>query len=67
MDEETGQLKIVKQKINEKSVPPSVDILKMIYLHMAEEKVDYNKMSDEDLENEKQRLLKELKEKESGC
>lgn len=67
IDEETGKLKIVKQKVNEKSVPPNVDILKFVYQHFVEETVDYNKLSDEELEDEKQRLLKELKENNGDC
>lgn len=63
LDEETGKMKIVKQKINEKSLPPNVDLLKLIYPHLMEKKKDYNALSDEELESEKQRLLKELKEK----
>lgn len=65
LDEETGKMKIVKQKINEKSLPPNIDILKLIYQHLVEEKTDYEQLSDKDLEKEKQRLLKELKENES--
>ena len=64
VDDETGELKLLKQKVNEKSIPPNVDIIKLIYQHYAEEKVDYNKFTDEDLEKEKQRLLKQLKENE---
>ena len=66
IDEETGKLKIVKQKVSEKNLPPNVDLLKLIYPHLVEEKLDYNKLSDEELEKEKQRLLKELKESESA-
>lgn len=55
----------MKQKINEKTLPPNVDLLKLIYPHLIENKTDYEKLSDEDLEQEKQRLLKELKESES--
>lgn len=65
MDEDSGKLKVLKQKISEKSLPPNVDIIKLVYQHYAEEKTDYNKLSDEDLEKEKQRLLKQLKESES--
>lgn len=65
VDEETGKLKIVKQKINEKNLPPNIDILKLIYQHLVEDKTDYESYTDEELEKEKQRLLKELKEKES--
>lgn len=66
MDEETGNLKIIKQKINEKTIPPNADIIKLIYQHYAEEKVDYEKLTDEELEREKQRLILELKEKENA-
>jgi len=65
VDDETGNLKIVKQKVSEKNLPPNVDLLKLIYPHLIEEKTDYNKLTDEELEEEKQRLLKELKETES--
>ena len=56
---------MVKQKINEKNVPPNVDLLKIIYPHLREEKTDYESLTDEELEKEKQRLLKELKESKS--
>lgn len=65
IDDESGKLKIVKQKISEKSLPPNVDLLKLIYPFVMDEKIDYNKLTDEELEQEKQRLLKQLKEKES--
>lgn len=65
LDEETNQLKMVKQKVQEKTLPPNNDIIKLIYQNIVEEKVDYNKLTDEELEKEKQRLLKELKESES--
>ena len=64
VDEETGKLKILKQKVNEKTIPPNTDIIKLIYQHYTEQKLDFNKLSDEDLEKEKNRLLKELKELE---
>ena len=65
MDEESGKLKIVKQKVNEKSLPPNIDLLKLVYQHFTEDKVDYNNLSDEELEKEKQRLLRLLEEKEN--
>ena len=67
LDEETNQLKVVKQKVQEKNLPPNSDIIKLVYQHVVESKVDYNRLTDEELENEKQRLLKELKEKENAC
>ena len=65
LDEDTGKMKVVKQKINEKSLPPNVDLLKLIYPHLVEEKTNYESLTDEELEKEKQRLLKELKESEN--
>ncbi len=65
IDEESGKLKIVKQKISEKNLPPNIDLLKLMYPYIIEDKIDYNKLTDEELEEEKQRLLKQLKEKES--
>ena len=55
---------MVKQKVQEKSLPPNIDIIKLIYAHMVENKQDYNKLTDEELEAEKQRLLKELRREE---
>ena len=63
LDEETGKMKVVKQKVNEKSLPPNIDLLKLICPYLIEKKKDYDSLSDEELEKEKQRLLKELKEK----
>ena len=64
LDDETGKMKIVKQKVNEKSLPPNVDLLKLIYPHLVEKKKDYDSLTDDELEKEKQRLLRELKEKD---
>ena len=65
VDEETGQMKAVKQKINEKTIPPNVDLLKLLYSNSKQHEDDYEKMTDEELEKEKMRLIKELKEKEN--
>ena len=65
LDEETGKLKVTKKKVSEKNLPPNVDLLKLIYPTMVEKKVDYHSLSDEELEKEKQRLLKQLKESEN--
>lgn len=51
--------------MSEKTLPPNVDLLKIIYPQYYQSKIDYNKLTDEELEMEKQRLLKELKESES--
>ena len=65
-DEETNKMKLVKKKVNEKTLPPNTDIIKLIY-QQANIKEDLDKLSDEELEQEKQRLLKQLKEEENGC
>ncbi len=65
LDSETNEMKLVKKKVNEKSLPPNIDLIKIILQQIKEEddkKYDYDKMSDEELEQERQRLLKELKE-----
>ena len=62
--DDDGKLKIVKQKVQEKSLPPNIDIIKLVYQHLVDNKEDYNKLTDEELEEEKQRLLKELRREE---
>ncbi len=65
LDSETNEMKLVKKKVNEKSLPPNIDLIKIILQQIKEDddkKYDYDKMSDEELEQERQRLLKELKE-----
>lgn len=67
MDEETGKLKVLKQKVNEKNVPPNTDIIKLVYQHYTNaQQVDYNKLTDKELEKEKQRLLQQLKGEENA-
>lgn len=61
-------MKLVKKKVNEKSLPPNIDLIKLIFQQIKEEdekRYDYDKMSDEELEKERQRLLLELKEMKS--
>lgn len=65
LDDETGKMKMVKQKVQEKTLPPNVDLMKVVYQQIVEPKSGYDDMSDEELEKEKQRLLKELKESEN--
>lgn len=65
VDEETGKLRIAKQKVQEKVLPPNIDLLKILCQQIEKPKEDYNSLTDEDLEKEKNRLLKLLKEEES--
>jgi len=59
-DDDTGEMKISKQKVIEKNIPPNIDIIKMIYQQMMT-KQDYDSMSDEDLLAERKRLLEKLR------
>ena len=56
---EDGELKLVKRKETKKDIPPD---LKAVRLLMEDK--DYTVLSDEELEEEKQKLLKRLKEEE---
>ena len=56
---EDGELKLVKRKETKKDIPPD---LKAVRLLMDDK--DYSALSDEELEAEKQKLLKRLKEEE---
>lgn len=68
MDSETNEMKLVKKKVNEKSLPPNADLIKIIFQQIRDEQnkeLDYDKLTDEELEKERVRLLKELKEMEN--
>lgn len=56
---EDGELKLVKRKETKKDIPPDLKAVKLLM-----ESKDYSVLSDEELEAEKQRLLKQLKEEE---
>ena len=52
-------IKLIKQKVTKKTVPPDVSALKML---MEENDVDYTMLSDEELIKERERLIGLLKE-----
>ena len=56
---------VVKKKVTSKHYPPDITALKA-YLELISDGEGYEKMSDEELERERQRLLKELEEKRNG-
>lgn len=66
VDEETNELKISKQKVSEKTIPPNVDIIKLIYQYHFNKDTNYDALTDEELEKEKSRLLSQLKEENNG-
>ena len=55
--EEDGELKLVKRKKTKKDVPPD---LKAVQLLLSENDGEYGKWTDEQLEEEKERLLESL-------
>ena len=65
-DEATNGLKISKQKVLEKTIPPNVDVIKLLYQHRENNESKFDSLTDDELEKEKQRLLKLLKEEENG-
>jgi hypothetical protein len=60
---EDGEISLSKKKVTKKKVPPDVSALKIL---LESKSQSLNDMSDEELEQEKIRLLKLLKEIEKG-
>lgn len=54
-DMKDGEMRLIKRKETKKDVPPDLKAAKLLM-----EEHDYSALSDEELEAEKQRLLKEL-------
>ncbi len=61
--QDDGEVKLTKKKITKKSVPPDISAVKLL-MELNGEKGNFDDLSDEELENEKQELLKLLKESE---
>lgn len=57
-DEKNGEL--LKKKITTKPVPPDVNALKT-YLELNKNNAEFENLTDEELEQEKQRLIRSLK------
>ena len=53
-----GEVKLTKKKVTKKNVPPDITAIKML----LEKQVEIPDMSDEELEQEKQRLIKLLEQ-----
>ncbi len=62
VSDESGDVKLTKKKITKKNVPPDITALKLL----LETNTKLNEMSDEELENEKIRLLKLLSDAKKG-
>ena len=59
VSDDSGEIRLSKKKVTKKSVPPDLTALKML-LDSEEEPIET--MTDEQLEDEKKRLLKLLKD-----
>ena len=59
-----GEVQLTKRKVTTKSVPPDVQALKLLLEDDAQKPII--EMTDEELESEKQRLLKLLNQGEKG-
>ncbi len=57
---EEGEIKLTKKKVTKKNVPPDLSALKLL---LDSQNVSVQNMTDEELILERERLLKELKEK----
>lgn len=65
--DDDGDMKLVKKKVNSKTIPPNFDVVKMIYSNQKDQLSIYEEMSDEELENERQKVLREIQmEEENG-
>jgi len=58
------ELKLIKKKISKKYYPPDLSAINLLIGSVN--KSDFETMTDEELEQEKNRLLKLLKENENG-
>ena len=54
---EDGELKLVKRKVTRRDIPPDIKAVRMLL-----DDDDVSEMSDEQLESERQRLIRQLKE-----
>ena len=60
---EDDQIKLVKKKVSTKYYPPDLSAINML---LNEKETDYKSFTDEELEEEKQKILKFIKEIDCG-
>lgn len=65
LDDESGEMKLVKRKITKKEYPPNISALKTL-AELSIGKDEFDNLSDSELESEKQRLLGLLAKIETG-
>ncbi|MBR2371502.1 MAG: hypothetical protein IKA90_01380 [Clostridia bacterium] len=64
VDKETGEMTVVRRKVTKKQVPPDLSAARLLFELTGEKQFDLTCMSDDDLQNERQKLLDILKEKD---
>ena len=60
--ETDGEIKLLKRKVTTKSIPPDVSAAKLL-MEMQSDERDVTDMTDEELEKERERLIKLLEDK----
>lgn len=60
-ESDEGEIRLTKKKVTKKNVPPDLSALKIL---IDGKKTDVSAMTDEELEREKERLFRQLAEKE---
>ena len=63
-DKETEELLLNKRKVTKKLVPPDISAVKTLLELMARREVDFKNFTDEELQQEKMKLLKLLAKEE---
>ena len=63
-EDKEGVLRMQKRKVVQKNVPPDVSALKLLF-ELNGNKTDLSSLTDEELESEKLRLIKILKENQN--
>lgn len=61
--DESGTLVLTKRKVSVKEIPPELSAIKLL---MQAKRDEFDDMSEQELEQEKKRLLKELKKENGG-
>lgn len=59
VSDDAGDIKLTKKKVTQKNVPPDISAIKML---LDQTEISVSEMTDEQLEREKERLLKLLNE-----
>lgn len=69
LNNEDGNMQLVKKKVTTKKLPPDIDAAKTLFEFLGTEQNKYSQLTDEQLEEEKNKLLEQLKnikEKKDG-